>query len=37
MLFVQIAAVLAGAFLIYETIVTGHTGAQATWVDWRAN
>lgn len=35
MLLVQIAAVLVGAFLIYQTIVTGHTGAQATWTDWR--
>lgn len=36
MLIVQIAAVLVGAFLIYQTIVTGHTGAQAAWMDWRA-
>lgn len=35
MLVVQIAAVLVGVFLIYLTIVTGHTGAQATWADWR--
>lgn len=34
---VQIAAVLIGAFLIYQTIVTGHTGAQATWSDWRTS
>ncbi|KAA0918174.1 DUF2231 domain-containing protein [Dietzia sp. ANT_WB102] len=32
---VRIFAVLAGVFLIYQTVVTGHTGAQATWSDWR--
>ena len=32
---VQMFAVLAGVFLIYQTVVTGHTGAQATWSDWR--
>jgi hypothetical protein len=27
--------VLAGLFLIYQVVVTGHTGAQAVWSDWR--
>lgn len=34
---VQIAAVLIGVLLIYQTIATGHTGAQATWSDWRTS
>ncbi len=32
---VQVLTVLAGAFLIYQTVVTGHTGAAAAWADWR--
>lgn len=34
---VQIAAVLVGLFLIYQTVATGHSGAQATWADWRTS
>lgn len=32
---VRVLTVLAGVFLIYQTVVTGHTGAQAAWADWR--
>jgi hypothetical protein len=35
LVFVQLLTVLAGVFLIYQTVVTGHTGAQAAWSDWR--
>ncbi|MEH0109720.1 DUF2231 domain-containing protein [Tersicoccus sp. MR15.9] len=31
----QVLTVLAGLFLIYQTIVTGHSGAVATWSNWR--
>ncbi|OMH34117.1 DUF2231 domain-containing protein [Tersicoccus sp. Bi-70] len=31
----QVLTVLGGLFLIYQTIVTGHSGAAATWADWK--
>ncbi|GGC78278.1 hypothetical protein GCM10011512_01040 [Tersicoccus solisilvae] len=31
----QVLTVLAGVFLVYQTVVTGHSGAAATWSDWR--
>jgi hypothetical protein len=30
----QVLTVVAGVFLICQTVVTGHSGAQAAWSDW---
>jgi hypothetical protein len=32
---VQTLTVLAGLFLVYQVVVTGYTGAEAVWSDWR--
>ncbi|QGU04420.1 DUF2231 domain-containing protein [Corynebacterium comes] len=31
----QVLTVLTGLVAIYQVVVTGHTGAQAVWTDWR--
>lgn len=31
----RVATVLAGLVLIYQVVVTGHTGAEAVWSVWR--
>ncbi len=31
----QVLTVAAGVFLVYQTVVAGHSGAQAVWSDWR--
>ena len=31
----QVVTVAAGVFLVYQTVVTGHSGAAAAWSDWR--
>ncbi|PLC12782.1 hypothetical protein AUQ48_11810 [Kocuria flava] len=32
---VRALIVVAGVFLIYQTVVAGHSGAAAAWSDWR--
>lgn len=31
----RVLTVLAGVVLIYQVVVTGHSGAEAVWSDWR--
>ena len=31
----QVLTVVAGVFLVYQTVVAGHSGAAAAWSDWR--
>lgn len=33
----QVLTVITGLFVIYQVVVTGHTGAQAAWSDWRSS
>jgi hypothetical protein len=32
----RVITVLAGLVLVYQVVVTGHSGAQAVWSDWRS-
>jgi hypothetical protein len=32
----RVLTVLAGLVLIYQVVVTGHSGAEAVWTDWRS-
>lgn len=32
----RVLTVLAGLLLIYQVVVTGHSGAEAVWTDWRS-